>query len=566
MQSTQNKYATCGKYVLVKPLGSGYNSKVKLGYDPQTNNYYAVKMIKHSHPSLNLKTLKKEIEVLQLLKHDNITNLAEFHESIDYVKKNGQTYKVVAIVMEYIANGELFEYVADSGRFSEKIARTYFRILIETLEYCHEQGITHRDLKPENLLFDADFNLKVADFGFATLLAGKDGSGQLHTILGTESYMAPEIHLRQPYSGPAVDLFASAIILFIMMSGNPPFAKADPRNDPHYKLLCINRHETFWKAHSRNKPEGFYSDDFKNLMNSMLALDPAVRLSLAEVKQHAWYNGDIADVEKLQKEFAGRKKLVDEELERQRQAKQKEKLMASMKNNNQYGGNAFTGVKPMRSMEKAMEDALKKDLGITFNRGEGLLHFLDDVVEAMMLPLFFWNSMHEVWSSTLVISMLKRQVPSSLMCLPLILYWFLLGVNSFKAMEDALKKDLENKVDFDAKREIRDHDAKAGFKAFTEVYTVLSPDFIFKLLCSNARTTLNEFTPSKNQYKIKGKHINDDGTCLFNIEITKVDDQTSCIEFQKKSGNIMSFYDIIKEMKKALPTVECDTKDEKTSN
>jgi len=133
-------------------------------------------------------------------------------------------------------------------------------------------------------------------------------------------------------------------------------------------------------------------------------------------------------------------------------------------------------------------------------------------------------------------------------------------------MEDALKKDLENKVDFDAKREIRDHDAKAGFKAFTEVYTVLSPDFIFKLLCSNARTTLNEFTPSKNQYKIKGKHINDDGTCLFNIEITKVDDQTSCIEFQKKSGNIMSFYDIIKEMKKALPTVECDTKDEKTSN
>lgn len=106
--------------------------RVKLGYDPANNQYFAVKIIKHSHPSLNLKTLKKEIEILAALKHPNIVNLIEFQENADYVKKNGQSYKAVAIVMELVPGGELFEYVADSGRFSEETARTYFRILIES--------------------------------------------------------------------------------------------------------------------------------------------------------------------------------------------------------------------------------------------------------------------------------------------------------------------------------------------------------------------------------------------------------------------------------------------------
>lgn len=82
-------------------------------------------------------------------------------------------------------------------------------------------------MKPENLLFDSNFNLKIADFGFATMLEGKDGTGLLKTCLGTESYMAPEIHAKAPYIGSSVDLFASAIILFIMLSGTPPFSKAD---------------------------------------------------------------------------------------------------------------------------------------------------------------------------------------------------------------------------------------------------------------------------------------------------------------------------------------------------
>ncbi len=143
--------------------------------------------------------------------------------------------------------------------------------MIEGLDYVHKKGITHRDMKPENVLFDNNFNLKIADFGFAAPIQGKDGSGFCKTKLGTESYMAPEIHMRKPYHGASVDMFATAIILFIMITGHPPFSKAEP-SDPFYRLLCANRADLFWKAHSKNKPGGtaFFSDEFKNLLTSML--------------------------------------------------------------------------------------------------------------------------------------------------------------------------------------------------------------------------------------------------------------------------------------------------------
>lgn len=141
--------------------------------------------------------------------------------------------------------------------------------MFEALHYLHSRKISHRDMKPENLLFDGNFNLKVADFGFATWTE-KYGDGMLKTTLGTEGYMAPEIHSKQPYNGESVDIFASAIILFIMFAGSPPFTKATT-GDPYYKLLVNNKSETFWNFHAKHKNNpNFFPPEFKDLLTKML--------------------------------------------------------------------------------------------------------------------------------------------------------------------------------------------------------------------------------------------------------------------------------------------------------
>lgn len=115
----------------------------------------------------------------------------------------------------------------------------------------------------------------MADFGFSCLLKGKDGTGVLHTKLGTEGYMAPEIPTKN-YDGAKCDIFASGVILFIMYAGNPPFEKALP-NDPYYKLLKDKKFDTFWKAHSRRRPVNYFSEEFKDLFGRMVAYNPAER-------------------------------------------------------------------------------------------------------------------------------------------------------------------------------------------------------------------------------------------------------------------------------------------------
>ena len=131
-------------------------------------------------------------------------------------------------MLELVGGGELFDFVALGGRLSEATARYYFKQLLEGLSFMHSQGYVHRDLKPENLLLDRDYVLKITDLGFAAPLAGRDGSGLLQTQLGTASYMAPEIHLGKEYEGARVDFFASAIILFVILTQRPPFTSANP--------------------------------------------------------------------------------------------------------------------------------------------------------------------------------------------------------------------------------------------------------------------------------------------------------------------------------------------------
>lgn len=175
--------------------------------------------------------------------------------------------------------------------------------MVEGLHACHQAGVAHRDMKAENILLDHEGNLKIADFGFAGPTMGRDGSGYLSTYCGTELYMAPEIHLKKAYKGSQVDIFASGIILFMMCLANQPFAKAGPK-DPHYKCVAKSRADLFWKAHTKNRPDGdVFTPEFKELIEKMFTLDPEARITLEEIAQHAWVGQATPSAEEMRADF-----------------------------------------------------------------------------------------------------------------------------------------------------------------------------------------------------------------------------------------------------------------------
>lgn len=301
-----------------RTLGKGATAKVKLVQDPVTKDYFAAKILKNQTEGLQARfreIMQNEMQSLNRINHPNVVRLVHSNENGVYAKKQARgNYNCMYMVMDLCPNGELFDVLFKTGAFAEPICRFYFRQIIEGLEACHSIGIAHRDMKPENILFDAEFNLKIADFGFSILLMGRDGTGVLHTRLGTESYMAPELHMRRPYSGESVDLFAAGIILFIMLSQNPPFSRAEP-NDPYYRL--INSGDArFWAAHSRNKPAGHYSPDFQDLIKKMLSLDPSNRLTISQIKAHPWFNGPTSSASEVLTEISARKQKMQQVVER----------------------------------------------------------------------------------------------------------------------------------------------------------------------------------------------------------------------------------------------------------
>ena len=131
-------------------------------------------------------------------------------------------------------------------------------------------------------------------------------------MIGTPGYMAPEILSHQPYQGHSVDLFALGVILFTLYSGHPPFGMANEK-DRYYKFLAANRSDLFWRAHSnlKRRPEGFYSEEFKDLITLMLQFYPHQRLNIADVIGHPWLSyGGSADADAVRQEFAQRHEVI----------------------------------------------------------------------------------------------------------------------------------------------------------------------------------------------------------------------------------------------------------------
>lgn len=147
--------------------------------------------------------------------------------------------------------------------------------MMNGLHYMHLKGYAHRDIKPENIILTHDFILKIADFGFSCMLKGRDGKGVLHTKLGTEGYMAPEV-ITKNYEGTRADIFSAGVILFIMYAGHPPFERSSS-SDPYYQLLIQKNYSLFWKAHTRKRAVDFFKPEFRDLFIKMCAHDPKER-------------------------------------------------------------------------------------------------------------------------------------------------------------------------------------------------------------------------------------------------------------------------------------------------
>lgn len=157
------------KYSTILPHSFLNNCSVKKAVHETTNKEVAIKFLNSDSQK---EAIINEKIILKKLQHPNLANIIEYHDEILYFKKDGRVIRKSAIVMELAERGNLFDYlkiysIQFSRGFRENAARTFFKQLITALEYCHGQGIVHRDLKPDNILLDADYNLKLSDFGWA---------------------------------------------------------------------------------------------------------------------------------------------------------------------------------------------------------------------------------------------------------------------------------------------------------------------------------------------------------------------------------------------------------------
>ncbi|KAI2489006.1 protein kinase [Fragilaria crotonensis] len=262
-------------YRLRGVLGKGAFSTVREGYHQSSDTLaYAVKCVNRKKlTEEDEAALLDEVAILKEMRHLHIIRLYDF-----FVEPS--TYY---LVMERMSGGELFDRIVAKAYYNEKEARDVCKILLEAVGFCHANSVAHRDLKPENLLLlspDDDSAVKIADFGFAKKVYAPNS---LTTQCGTPGYVSPEILEGLAYDTRA-DMWSVGVILYILLGGYPPFIENNQR-DLFRKIRKgdYEFHEEYW---------GTVSAEAKDLISSLLTVDPNVRLSAREALENAWIRVD----------------------------------------------------------------------------------------------------------------------------------------------------------------------------------------------------------------------------------------------------------------------------------
>ncbi|KAK4264612.1 hypothetical protein QN277_025765 [Acacia crassicarpa] len=262
-------------YTLGRKLGQGQFGTTYLCTEKSTGRRYACKSI----PKRKLLCKEDYDDVwreIQIMHH-----LSE-HAHVVRIHGTYEDYVSVHLVMELCEGGELFDRIVQKGHYSERQAAKIIQTIVEVVEACHSLGVMHRDLKPENFLFDSveeDAKLKATDFGLSVFY--KPGE-TFSDVVGSPYYVAPEV-LRKLY-GPESDVWSAGVILYILLSGVPPFWAETETG--------IFRQILEGKIDFQSEPWPSISDSAKDLIRKMLDQSPKNRLTAHEVLRHPWIVDD----------------------------------------------------------------------------------------------------------------------------------------------------------------------------------------------------------------------------------------------------------------------------------
>ncbi|KFO69905.1 Calcium/calmodulin-dependent protein kinase type II subunit beta, partial [Cuculus canorus] len=236
-----------------------------------TGQEYAAKIINTKKLSArDHQKLEREARICRLLKHPNIVRL---HDSIS---EEGFHY----LVFDLVTGGELFEDIVAREYYSEADASHCIQQILEAVLHCHQMGVVHRDLKPENLLLASKSKgaaVKLADFGLAIEVQGEQQAW--FGFAGTPGYLSPEVLRKDPYGKP-VDMWACGVILYILLVGYPPFWDEDQHR--LYQQIKAGAYDFPSPEWDTVTPEA------KDLINKMLTINPAKRITASEALKHPW--------------------------------------------------------------------------------------------------------------------------------------------------------------------------------------------------------------------------------------------------------------------------------------
>jgi len=134
----------------------------------------------------------------------------------------------VFIVMELVEGHTLRDYIYERGKLTIDDALSFIEPVLSALAAAHDVGIIHRDIKPENILISKEGRVKIADFGLARgNMLGTTMTAESSVILGSVSYLSPE-QVQRGVADSRSDVYAAAIVLFEMITGEKPFAADTP--------------------------------------------------------------------------------------------------------------------------------------------------------------------------------------------------------------------------------------------------------------------------------------------------------------------------------------------------